>query len=329
MTTRIGIVGLGRQGQRHSRAFLEAEDTTLVAYTDVARRPELERAFGIRWEPSLAVMCSASFPVDVIVVSTPTGTHEAPIRAALAAGKHVLADKPAVLRLRTLQELSALAITTGAWLCCHFSRRHDPHMVIAAKYSRILDEPISLVLDYADGYQGNDMRESRAAWKLEGVGSGILYDWGPHLIDQALDMFAAEGDPVRIQAWGSAPFGFVDRPHGEVITIRVEWPSGQSALLLASWLSYASGLRMRLDCRNGSVLTDSYQADILLRSPSTPKRERLPMPSNGESIVALLRTQLSYSESRSHEQRRLYLVTKLLEAAEMSAASGGAEIRWA
>src|SRR6516164_226860 len=51
--------------------------------------------------------------VDAVCVATPDDRHFDGARAALAAGKHVLVEKPSVLRLQELDELEALARKNG------------------------------------------------------------------------------------------------------------------------------------------------------------------------------------------------------------------------
>jgi predicted dehydrogenase len=65
-------------------------------------------------------------PVGVVCVATPDDRHFAPARAALAAGKHVLIEKPSVLSLAELDELTALAERHGVLAKVVYHKLADP-----------------------------------------------------------------------------------------------------------------------------------------------------------------------------------------------------------
>ncbi len=64
--------------------------------------------------------------VDVVCVATPDDRHFEPVRLALEAGKHVLIEKPAVLRLQELDELNALAHRQGVLAKVVYHKLLDP-----------------------------------------------------------------------------------------------------------------------------------------------------------------------------------------------------------
>ncbi len=64
--------------------------------------------------------------VDVVCVATPDDRHFAPAKAALAAGKHVLIEKPSVLSLAELDELQALAEKNGVLAKVVYHKLLDP-----------------------------------------------------------------------------------------------------------------------------------------------------------------------------------------------------------
>jgi D-galacturonate reductase len=65
-------------------------------------------------------------PLDVVCIATPDDRHFEPARAALAAGKHVLIEKPSVLRLQELDELQALADRRGVLAKVVYHKLADP-----------------------------------------------------------------------------------------------------------------------------------------------------------------------------------------------------------
>src|SRR5262245_12964842 len=68
----------------------------------------------------------AAAGVDAVCVATPDDRHFEAARAALAAGKHVLIEKPSVLRLQELDELDALARQRGVLAKAVYHKLADP-----------------------------------------------------------------------------------------------------------------------------------------------------------------------------------------------------------
>jgi scyllo-inositol 2-dehydrogenase (NADP+) len=108
-------------------------------------------------------------------------------RAALEAGKHVVMDKPLAVTVHEADELMALAKTKGLVLTPFQDRRWDGDFMTVRKC--IADGLLGKVYCYESHY--DRYRPVVAArWKEQAVfGSGILYDLGPHMIDQALQLF--------------------------------------------------------------------------------------------------------------------------------------------
>ena len=93
---RIGVIGCGHWGPNHVRNFAAHPDSDVVAIADVEakRLAALQAVY-----PRLAVYQDyhallSREDIDAVVVATPASTHHAVVTAALAAGKHVLCEKP-------------------------------------------------------------------------------------------------------------------------------------------------------------------------------------------------------------------------------------------
>ena len=107
--TRTGVVGLGYWGPNLARNFDTLADLTWICDADEGR---LE-AFATRYPQARATAryddLLEDATLDAVVVATPVPTHYELARGALAAGKHVLVEKPPAMRGEEMDLLVRLA----------------------------------------------------------------------------------------------------------------------------------------------------------------------------------------------------------------------------
>jgi len=131
--------------------------------------------------------------IQLIVIPTPNDTHFPLAKAALNAGKNVVVDKPFTVTLSQARELDALAKANGLLLSVFHNRRWDSDFLTVK--SLLKDGTLGEVR-YFESHFDRFRLEVRQRWREQkGAGSGIWYDLGPHLIDQALQLF---GSPVAM-----------------------------------------------------------------------------------------------------------------------------------
>jgi len=144
--------------------------------------------------------------IQLVVIASPNDTHAPLARAALQAGKHVVVDKPFAIDLAQARELAALAVEHGRVLSVFQNRRWDSDFlgVRQAMADGLLGD-----VKHFESHIDRFRPQVRVRWReQQGPGSGIWYDLGPHLIDQALLLF---GTPDHVLASLS-----VQRDGGEV-----------------------------------------------------------------------------------------------------------------
>lgn len=115
MKFRIGVIGAGHWGPNHLRAFSGHPDSEapLCAETDAAKRDRLADLYPeVRFCEDCREILDAP-EVDAVVVSTPTATHYEIVKAAMAAGKDVLCEKPVTLEYAEAIELAELSEKLG------------------------------------------------------------------------------------------------------------------------------------------------------------------------------------------------------------------------
>ncbi|CAI1613258.1 oxidoreductase [Serratia proteamaculans] len=125
--------------------------------------------------------------IDLIVIPTPNDTHFPLAQQAMAAGKNVVVDKPFTVTLSQAQELKHQAEQSGKLLSVFHNRRWDSDFLTL---KALLKEGVLGEVVYFESHFDRFRPEVRQRWReLGGAGSGIWYDLGPHLIDQALQLF--------------------------------------------------------------------------------------------------------------------------------------------
>lgn len=131
--------------------------------------------------------------IDLIVIPTPNDTHFPLAKAALAAGKHVVVDKPFTVTLSQARELDALAKGLGRLLSVFHNRRWDSDFLTV---KALLSEGTLGEITFFESHFDRFRPQVRNRWREQaGPGSGIWYDLAPHLLDQVVNLF---GLPVSM-----------------------------------------------------------------------------------------------------------------------------------
>lgn len=126
--------------------------------------------------------------VEVIVVNTPNPYHYDMAKAALQAGKHVVVEKPFTNTTQEGKQLIALAEKQGRLLTVFQNRRWDSDFLTVQKV--LAADVLGEVVEYEAHYDRFRNFIQPDTWKeTDGPGSGILYNLGSHMIDQALVLF--------------------------------------------------------------------------------------------------------------------------------------------
>ena len=194
---RVAIVGAGRMGEAHAEAWSALAPEAEVVAVVGRREPALASAPGARGTADLDGVL-ADPDVDAVSICTPTGTHVELTARALAAGKHVLLEKPLALTVADGERLVALSRRAGPLLMvAHVVRFFPGYAAVreAAEQGRLgaLREVRADRLAPAAG---------RPAWlDDEARSGGVLLDLAVHDFDQLLLLL---GPAARVQARSAA-----------------------------------------------------------------------------------------------------------------------------
>ncbi len=192
---RTGLIGFGYAGSTfHAPLIAHGQGLDLVAI-QTSRSAEASSIWPeVRIHATPESLFGAT-DIDLVVIATPNDTHFPLARAALLAGKHVVIDKPFTTRLEEARELGTLAQQQGRLLSVFHNRRWDADfLTLQALLAQGTLGRIVHFESHFDRYRPVVRQRWREA---PGAGTGLWFDLGPHLVDQALQLF---GLPQSVSA---------------------------------------------------------------------------------------------------------------------------------
>ena len=131
----IGITGSGFMGRTHAEAVLAVPGFRLAAVTGGRRAGGLAERFGIDEEPDVERLVRRS-DVDAVIVTTPHHVHVHDALASIAAGKHVLVEKPLATSVADCDRMIAAASRRLVTLAVGYHQRFRRNNLEARKLIR-------------------------------------------------------------------------------------------------------------------------------------------------------------------------------------------------
>lgn len=193
---RVALAGWGLAGRYFHAPFIAATPGLELAAVATSRQPDPALFPGLQVVPTFGDLLSLP-EIDVVVVATPNRLHAGQARAALAAGKHVIVEKPVAAASAEWSELIAVAAHHRRLLVPFHNRRWDgDFLTVRALLTEGRLGPVHFCASVWPRYRPQETK--RAGWKAEpDPTGGVLYDLGAHLVDQALLLF---GTPESVSA---------------------------------------------------------------------------------------------------------------------------------
>jgi scyllo-inositol 2-dehydrogenase (NADP+) len=126
--------------------------------------------------------------VELVIINTPNATHFEYAKKALLAAKHIIVEKPFVITSEEGEELIALAKQQQKKVSVYQNRRYDSDAKLLKK---VVSENLLGEIGEAELHYDRFRKElsPKVHKETPGPGAGILYDLGPHLVDEALQLF--------------------------------------------------------------------------------------------------------------------------------------------
>lgn len=196
---KVGLIGFSIGGHVFHAPFI-AENDRLELYKVTARKPEQQKMLVERYPDAVGVLSADDIihdpAVDIVVIATSNDVHFNLTKASLEEGKHVVVEKPFTNTTAEADELIALAKEKQLLLTVHHNARFHSDFKTVRKV--IFSGKLGRLVNYEARFDRFRNFLRPGAWREENLpGSGIHYDLGAHLIDQALQLF---GHPEAVFA---------------------------------------------------------------------------------------------------------------------------------
>lgn len=267
-TLNVAITGCGVIGRTHAVALHEFPEATIVALVDAIPDAAESLADFIeksgRPRPSVHTTLEDAFAatdIHLVALATPSGLHIQQGLEVLAAGKHVVIEKPLDVDLSRAQEIEAAATEAarrGVVASVISQHRFDQASVAVAdavargRFGRLTSAIASVAWWRGQGYY--DSGDWRGTWSMDG--GGALMNQGVHTVDLLLWFM---GRPVEIHAH-TARLAHERIEVEDTAVATVTFENGGLAVLHATTAAYPGlTVRVQLMGSEGSAVVDNDQ----------------------------------------------------------------------
>ena len=261
---KFGIIGTGMIGAFHAKAIEAMQGGELAGVAN--RAPERAQAFALDYNTTAYESVTAMLAdpaIDVVTIGTPSGAHFDPAMEAMAAGKHVIVEKPLEVTTERIDTMMAAAAEHRVTLSAVLNRRFHPAMDAfkqAADTGRfgILTSASAYVKWYRDqAYY--DSAGWRGTWALDG--GGALMNQSIHTIDALIYL----AGPVKSVQANVACLAHERIEVEDTAVAIVEFESGARGVIegaTTNWSRAGHPARVQLSGTEGSVFMadESFEA---------------------------------------------------------------------
>lgn len=246
---KIAVIGVGSMGQNHARVYSEIAELAAVCDANSAQAKKVAHRFGAKaFDDPKELLKDAS--IEAIAIASPTKTHFEVGIEAIAAGKHVLVEKPICSTVEEAQRLIDAAKAQGVTLAVGHIERHNP--VVQVTKELISKKQIGEVITMAS------RRVSSNPVRIQDT--GVIMDMGSHDIDVMRFFAGAEAETVFAVS--------SQKEREDWANVQVQFKNGIGAMIEVNWLTPMKVRRASLTCSKKFVELD-YISQTLQMSSST------------------------------------------------------------
>lgn len=235
---KVAIVGYGLSGKVfHAGLLKEHAQFDIVAVVSSKDLPNM----------NVCTFDEALKLCDVMVICTPHQLHYEQAKAALNAGVHVVVEKPFTQTLEEANSLFQLAKEKSLTLAVFHNRRYDADFLTLKKMMQ--EKTLGEVICIESHFDRFRPEPKTGAWREQaGAQSGVWWDLGPHLIDQANQLM---GIPSEIHYdIGKQRAGEAD----DFFDVTFKYSGGRRFHLRSSCIVRDFGFRFRIHGTKGSAV---------------------------------------------------------------------------
>lgn len=237
---RAAVIGVGHLGRHHARILASLPGISLAGVVDTNRDRAGEVA-GAHGTAAFGDFREITGKVDIAVVSVPTESHAAVTMPLIAAGVHVLVEKPITLTVAEADALIAAAKAAGVVLAVGHSERFNPAVAAARPY--VMDPRFIEV-------------HRLGTFPDRSLDIDVVLDLMIHDLDLILSLVPSEVDGV--EAVGVP----VLTPNVDIANARIRFANGCIANLTASRISREPVRKIRFFQRDSYVSIDTASREV-------------------------------------------------------------------
>lgn len=258
---KLAIVGYGGMGYWHSHLLKDVDSIEVVGAYDI-------REERLRYAEENDIYAFNTFQevledksIDIILCATPNDTHKSIAIEALNAGKNVICEKPAAMNSNEFREMMKAAETNNRLLVVHQNRRWDNDYLSIKQL--VKTDTLGNVYRIESRVHGS--RGIPGDWRKEkNKGGGMLFDWGVHIIDQALQMI-----PFKVKEVYADFFHYKHEDVDDGFSLILTFENNVQFLLEVGTKNFIKLPRWYVIADNGSAVIEDWNQDLQIIEAKT------------------------------------------------------------
>ena len=272
----LAFLGCGAITHRHSKTLKRIKNSSRLYYA--SRNPERAKAM-LNTHHGAGMFVSydnvfASDEVDAVMICTPPINHKALALAAIAAGKHVIVEKPPFFSVTDMDEVIAAAVSAGVQVMVAENYFYRPllHTVRSWIHAGHIGQPICFYVNALKSQHNRDWRNDPHI-----AGGGALFEGGIHWVSfmNNLDL----GTPIVLGGLRGSQNAQNDR----TAVVQFHYPNEVIGTLFYSWETPSNLFGLRLSKIYGTEGTITFETNGVA-ALCWGRRKRLSFPEIGDIL---------------------------------------------
>ncbi len=268
--TGLAVIGYGGMGGWHTQLAAQIDEMDLLGVYDIdPQRCEQAAEKGLHAYNSLEELL-ADERVEVVTVAIPNHVHREVCIQAMAAGKHVVCEKPVALNHQELQDMIDASKKYGVIFTVHQNRRWDEDWrTVKYMYDHNTLGKTFRIESRVHGSRGipGDWRNQKEC------GGGMVLDWGVHLLDQIMQMVDKKITSIY------ATLSYVTNENcDDGFTVTLTFEDGLVVVVEVGTSNFINLPRWYVLGENGSAVIENFQQDgKIVMVSDWEKRDAVPV----------------------------------------------------